>query len=455
MGMTQALAKYIVNLQYDNIPAEVVDMAKMVMCDFVGVAIAGREYDGPKRLKEYILERGGAEECSVLGHGFKTTLPMSALLGGTMGHVLDYDDVHSTMRGHGSIVVAPVIWALGDKYNITGKRAIEAFIAGWETAAYIGKYTLSTSGGGVGAWHSTKQIGALSAAMTAAKLLDLNEDQTRSAIGIASSMAGGLTANFGSMTKSLHAGLCAHDGIVAALLAKKDFTANANILEVDFGYQHAFVGGDRPAAEPIIALMESGTFWDITAGSLAFKMHPACYCGHCTIGAMIELAQSEDINPDDVESICIEAEEFIFRILQIHEPKVGLEGKFCIEFQAAAALTDRKVGLAQFTDENVVRFGPMMKKVKTRVSSKPGPGGIMGTSATVEVTMKDGRVLTNTKCHPLGNAENPINWDQLLEKYQECVSLYYTDEDVSRSAEILKDLDKLDGFRKLSEIFTK
>jgi 2-methylcitrate dehydratase PrpD len=452
--MTQELAKFVCDLHYENTPEEVIDTAKKVICDYFGVAIAGRDWDSPRLLKEYILERGGAEEANVLGHGFKTTLPFAAMLGGTMGHVLDYDDVHGTMRGHGSIVIAPVIWALGSKMNFDGKRAIEAFLVGWEVAAILGKYTAGGAKAGTSAWHATKIIGTISAATTAGKLLDLTEDQMRCAIGIAASMSGGLTANFGTMTKSLHAGICCHDGMEAALLAKKGFTANPNILEVTFGYRQAFAGLDVPSDEPIIKEMHSGK-WDIMTESLAFKMHPACYCGHCTIGAMIDLANRENVDPDQVESIDIEAEEFIFRILQVHHPKVGLEGKFCIEFVASAALKFRKVGLATFTDENVKILEPLMAKVKTHVSPKAGTGGIMGTSATVTLTMKDGRVLTNTLSHPLGNFHNPVDWDQLLEKYRECVSLYYSPVDVAKSEKILRDLDQLDQFRRLVEVFCK
>jgi 2-methylcitrate dehydratase PrpD len=453
MAMTQELAKFVLNMRYENAPEPVVNLAKMVICDFFGVAIAGRDWDGPRLLKDYVLERGGAEEAYALGHGFKTSLPFAALLAGTMGHVLDYDDVHGSMRGHGAIVIVPVIWAIGGKHNITGKRAIEAFLAGWETAAILGKYTSGSTSPGVRSWHSTKQLGTITAAMTAAKLLDLTEDQIRFAIGIAASMSGGLLANFGTMTKSLHAGICAHDGIEAALLAKKGFTSNPNVLEAEFGFRNAFVGGNPSPEEPIIEMMNNGQ-WDIATESLAFKMYPACYCGHCTIGAMIELSKRENINPEEVESICIEAEEFIFRILQVHNPKVGLEGKFCIEFMAAAALADRKVGLASFTDEKVKEMAPLMKKVTTRVSAK-GSGGIMGTSATVEVKLKDGRLLTNTLSYPLGNANNPINWDQLFEKYRECVSLHYSSEDVSKSEKILRNLEQLDQFQRIVEIFSK
>jgi 2-methylcitrate dehydratase PrpD len=234
------------------------------------------------------------------------------------------------------------------------------------------------------------------------------------------------------MTKSLHAGICAHDGIEAALLAKKGFTSNPNVLEAEFGFRNAFVGGNPSPEEPIIEMMNNGQ-WDIATESLAFKMYPACYCGHCTIGAMIELSKRENINPEEVESICIEAEEFIFRILQVHNPKVGL---------------------ASFTDEKVKEMAPLMKKVTTRVSAK-GSGGIMGTSATVEVKLKDGRLLTNTLSYPLGNANNPINWDQLFEKYRECVSLHYSSEDVSKSEKILRNLEQLDQFQRIVEIFSK
>jgi 2-methylcitrate dehydratase PrpD len=127
MAITKVLADYVSNMHYDNIPKEAVNLAKMTLCDYLAVTVAGADFDGPRLVKEYVLERGGAAESSAPTCGFKTSAPLAALLSGTMGHILDYDDVAFTTKAHGAVMIAPVIWALGDKYNITGKRAIELF----------------------------------------------------------------------------------------------------------------------------------------------------------------------------------------------------------------------------------------------------------------------------------------------------------------------------------------
>ena len=452
MALTEALANYIADMRYENIPEQVADLAKMAICDFLGVAMAGRDLEGPRMVKEFVLEQRGFAECSIPGHGFKTSAQLSALLSGTMGHVLDYDDVAFVMRGHSGVIVMPVIWALGDKYNITGKRAIEAFLVGFEVGAYIGKYVMAAKPGAA-SWHYTKQVGVLCAAATAAKIMGLTVAQTRVALGIAGSMSGGLKQNFGTMSKSLHAGLAAHDGIVAAMFAKKGFTADMNIIEAEQGLRSAFQSGEPPTEEVVIDMINSG-FWDITSGGgIGFKMHPACYGGHNAMDAAIQLAERENINPDDVESILVEASESSMRGLFHHDPKTGLEGKFSLEFCVAVALSDRKAGLAQFTDERVPSLVPLMKKVKLKSYEKLVAD--RENYQKVEITMKDGRVFTNTCEYPFGHPDNPVSWDGLLDKYRECVSLHFPQEDVAKSEEILVNLEKMEQFRELVTVFAK
>ena len=452
MAITQALAEFVMNIKYESIPEEAVNIAKKSICDFFAVAIAGKELEGPRILKEYILEQGGAFDCSVPGHGFKTSAPFSALLSGTMGHVLDYDDVAYTMRGHPSVVIVPVIWALGDKYNISGKQAIEAFMAGFEGITHIVNYTMPDRAN-ADSWHSTKQLGVFCATITAAKILDLTQDQIRTALSFAGTMSGGLRQNFGTMTKSFHAGSAAHDGIMAAILAKKGFSADMNIFEAEYGFRSAFHAGEPLDEEAVLEMMKEDNWDIISSGGITIKMCPACGGTHKGMNAVLELVKRENIQPEDVESITIELQDYILNNLFIHEPETGLEGKFSMEFVAAAALKDRKAGVAQFTDEKVAELKPLMEKVFLKTAVKHEP--FVDNTATAEIKMKDGRVFTNTVKHHRGHAKNPLTWEELLEKYEDCVSLYFSKEDVAESSELLRNLEQLGQFKTLVRILAK
>jgi len=447
MGLTEAVANHVVNIQYDNIPEEAVNRVKMLLCDFLGVAIAGREYEGPLILKAYIEEQGCIAESSVPGYTIRTSAPYSALLCGTMGHVLDYDDVAHTTNGHSSVVLAPVVWALGDKYDISGKKAIEAFLAGFEGAALVGAYIKSVKPK-PGIWHATRQIGIIGSAITAAKIMDLSADQIRMALGIVASMSGGFMQNFGTMTKSFHAGLSAHDGIFAAGLAKKGFTSNMNILEIRNGYRDAFQPEGEKTEEDILTLINTGVVDLASGGGVTFKRYPSCFGTHLAIYATLDLAFREDIKADDVESVVVKAQEWVSEVPHIREPKAGLEGKFSIEFTVAAALTDRKVTMAHFTDEMVKRLEPLTKKV-VRVVDEPSETP-RSAPQTVTITMKNGKVFT----HSISGL-SPVLWDELVDKYRDCMSPFFSKDDVVKSEDIIRNLENLGHFKDLVSILAK
>ena len=445
MSITQVLANYIYNIKYDQIPEQALDIAKKAINDFLGVAIAGRDMDGPVILKDYILEQSGIPESSVPGYKFKTSALYSALLCGTMGHVLDYDDAASSMSGHAGAILVPVIWALGDKYNITGKRALEAFIAGFEGASLVGLY-LRPAKPNAGTWHKTKQLGVLGSTLAAAKIIDLSEDQIRAALGIASSLAGGLMRNFGTMMKSFHAGSAAHDGILAAMMAKKGFTANMDILEIEKGFRDVFLPEGGPTEDSIIALIKKGQ-WDILTNGIMFKKYPSCGGTHKAIDTILDLVKKENIKPDEVESIVIKTQAWIYNVAHITKPKTGLEGKFSIEFTVAAAVTDRCVRMSHFVDENIQKFEPLMKKVIREAETEASDSRRATLLATV--TLKDGRFFE----HSLDTPRSIMPWDDLWEKYRECMSPYFSQDIIDKSKDMIHSLEKYEQFQDLVSVF--
>ena len=452
MALTKKIADFVENLRYDDIPADAVELIKMLFCDFLGVAMAGKNYEGPQVLRDYILEHGGAPDSSVPGYRFKTSPPLSALLCGTMGHVLDYDDAALSMSGHAAVILCPVIWALGDKYNISGEKAIEAFLAGFEGGSVAAKYSKSGRSGPL-IWHMTKALGIIASTLTAAKIMDLTSEQIRAALGIAASSAGGLIENFGTMMKSFHAGSAAHEGIMAATLAKKGFTSNMDIIEIDRGFRRLFSSESEQQEEPFIDMLESGQ-WDITSptGGVVFKLYPSCGGTHKPIHALIYLAEKENINPDEVESVVVKAPGWVFTIAHITEPKTGLEGKFSIEYTAALALIERSVKMEHFTNEKLRQLEPLMKKVRREADEETDTRG--NTPCTVTVTMKDGKVFTKSAGPEERFPGNPMSWEVLLKKYRDCMAGHFSQPDIAKSEDILCRLESLDRFESLVSVFT-
>src|SRR5438067_6767459 len=244
-GATARLAEYVAALRFEALPADAVHRAKRAILDTVGVTLAARPDETSRRIVEFVERIGGTPAATVLGQGLRTSAPNAALANGTMAHALDWDDTNVALNGHPSVVALPSALALCEEAGRSGRHLIAAYVAGFETAARVGRAL------GVGhyerGWHATGTAGALGAAAAAARALDLDTARTRTAFGIGASQGCGLRQNFGTMTKPFHAGNAARAGTVAAMLAQQGFTADPGILEGRFGLLDVVGVEDRDA----------------------------------------------------------------------------------------------------------------------------------------------------------------------------------------------------------------
>ncbi|MBI2287835.1 MAG: MmgE/PrpD family protein [Chloroflexi bacterium] len=253
---TEEIVKFITGISYKQLPSAVIDTSKMAILDCLGVTLAGAEESSSKIISQYVRETG-RPEAGVIGRSFKTSIDQAAWANGTQGHALDYDDYfipdHLTPY-HPTVAILPAILAVGQKHHLSGKDILLAYNTGFEVEARIAlaciqqQYDLG--------WHTTSTLGSLGAAAAISKMLRLNEEKTAIALGIASSLAGGLRQNFGTMTKPLHAGNAARNGVVAAILAQSGFTADRNILDGPLSFGNVL--GRQPQATVHHALTPTG-----------------------------------------------------------------------------------------------------------------------------------------------------------------------------------------------------
>jgi 2-methylcitrate dehydratase PrpD len=246
----------------------------------------------------------------------------------------------------------------------------------------------------------------------------LNEEQTAHALGIAASLASGLVANFGTMTKSLHAGRTAQSGVLAARLAKKGYTASTDILEHRTGFLQAHSPSGKPDLQ---GDMKLGRVWRLESMGVNVKRYPICYATHRAIDAMIDLATDNDLKTDDVKEIKVTLGETQLLILRNRNPQNGLEAKFSIEFAMASALVARQVGLAQLTDDFVRRPDVSGAFKKISVATTPTDGALFSASDQVSVVLSSGRQIDHA---PVSNArgswENPMAADEFKTKFMDC-----------------------------------
>jgi 2-methylcitrate dehydratase PrpD len=417
----------------------------------LGVTLAGCREDASRIAAEMAREKGGVEEASVLGHRFRAPASEAALVNGTSGHALDFDDVSMSMRGHPSVPLVPAVVALGEKLESSGRDVTDAFILGFEVECKIGRligaphYALG--------WHPTATFGTLGAAAACARLLRLDPDHIRMALGIAASLASGARRNFGSMTKPLHAGWAARNGVVAATLAGRGFTADEEALEAPDGWLSAASGGASVDPSPIERL---GVPWEIVSPGIGVKLYPCCYFTHLAIDASLHIRPDIAQHIREIESVRVSVSPGTMMVLRKEPPQTGLEGKFSMEYCVATALADGEVTLDSFADEAVQCPGvsEVMNRVQVTEDGPPSNAPIGG-SAVVEIAFRDREPITSPLAEvPRGDPQNPLSWAQLADKFRACARPVLAAEQIERAMGIIQTLDDLTDIRELTGTLT-
>ncbi|MFC2005727.1 MmgE/PrpD family protein [Chloroflexota bacterium] len=445
MGATEEIASFIVGTGFNEIPEKAVETAKEAILDCLGVTLAGSVDPTAEIITQYVKELGCKPEVSVIGSGFKASPPQAALANGTIAHALDYDDMTIPWI-HPSAPVLPAILALGEAGRISGKEAIEAYVLGFEVEVRVGS--------GIGrrpylnGWHSTATLGTLGAAAAAAKILKLNVEQTRMALGIAASQAGGFRQNFGSMTKPFHAGNAAKNGVVAAILAKKDFTAALDILEGDFGFCKVMAGEGKYDLNKITQGL--GKSFAIVDYGVEVKPYPCCGGTHLCIDAILHLIKQHHLSAEGVDKVKCLTTTALPQVLIHSRPKNGLEGKFSMQYCMATALIDGEVRLKQFADEKVLN--PEVKKLIEKVEYVHPDDGTKLQGETVTVRLRDGREYSHQVLIAKGRPGNPLTREELVAKYRDCAGFALSREDTEQSLELVLKLEDLDDITELMNL---
>jgi 2-methylcitrate dehydratase PrpD len=416
-GLTRNLGEFVARLEFAHIPTAAVDTAKRGFIDCVGVMFAGREEPVVKLLRENLIF-GSQPESHFLFTDQKTNSPEAALLNAAAGHALDYDDV--AIDGHPSVVLVPATLAEGERLGASGAELLAGYVAGYEVWAELvsrdaDKYHAR-------GWHPSAVFGALAAAAAGARLAKLDAGRATHALAAAASMAGGLTANFGSMMKPLQVARAAQSGLIAARLAAKGFTASPDALEHRGGFLNAFSPAGRVRAGGELA---AGRDWHILKNGLNIKRYPVCYALHRSIDGLVSLLSANRIKNESVKEVELSIGKFQAGMLRHSRPQNALDAKFSAEFAAASAVLAGRVGLAELSD-GFVRSAPvqqMLAKVKVRPVDDPDPDDpLFSRSDSVRVTLADGTVLAGGPVtHALGHARNPIGPGALRTKFEDCV----------------------------------
>ena len=451
--ITRTLVYFSHALDSKNLSREVFERTKYLLLDYLGVAIAGSLTDSSQPVYRMLARSASSGPCTVIGTASQTSPEFAALANGAAAHSLELDDTHQAGSIHPGVVMFSTAIALSETHpEIDSSQFVSAIVAGYEVAARLAMALRPKSHYELG-FHPTSTCGVFGAAVTAAKLLRLNEEQMLSAVGIAGSMAAGSLEFLaeGTWTKRLHPGLAAQNGILAAKLAAEGFRGPATILEGRDGFLWAY----SRKANPEFVTRDLGQDFEVMRTSI--KPHACCRYMQASIDALIELANAHDIYPEQVERVEVAVLEAGWSLVceprvRKYSPANSVDAQFSMPFGAAVALTDRAAGLDQFTGESFRSslIKSLMGKVVLQKDMRIEKNFPVEWPALVSVHMTNGARYEKYVRFPKGDPENPLTWQELTAKFQSLAARVLP---TARCDQIVDSVREMNSFTALRDIW--
>ncbi len=437
------LAEFLTGLSYDSLGDNAVQMACLSFLDWLASGIAGGREKPGKIVSDLIREAGGNPQATLLTTGEKTSAPGAALVNGVCSHILELDDVHKASILHAGAAVMPAALAAAELAGAGGRKLIEGIVAGYEVGIRVGEAVTPSH---YKYWHTTGTCGTFGAAAAAGKILGLNKEQMVYALGNAGSQAAGLWEFIvdGAMTKHLHPGKAAMNGLLAALLAARNFTGASRILEGDRGF---FVS---TAAEYDASKVTRGLGDEYKIEENCFKIHSSCRHTHSMLDAIIALAGDHNLNPTEIQSVKVNVYRVAVDIAGNPNPNTEYAAKFSLPFCAALGIARRSAGLQDFGPEAL--HDPAIRDImqKTSVAVDPELDAMYPECWPARVAVETARgTFKGQADYPKGDPENPVSKGELEEKFFALVEPVLGRERASR---LIKAVDNLPALKSPAEI---
>lgn len=452
MGATQVLAEYVNKTSFSALPKEVVRKAEGIILDTLGCGIAGYTLASHEFhwILDLVKEMGGNPQSTVFLEGMKTSTPQAALVNGVLIHTVDFDDTHMGSISHlGASVVSSTL-AMGEKVGADGPSLIAAIVLAYEVAGRIGRAIMPSH---YKYWHPTGTLGTIATVVSSSKLLGLKTEQMEQAISLAADGASGMRycIDFGDFSKSLHPGLSAWHGIMAAQIIRRGAVGPKGLLEYKSGFCEAY--SDEPNLK---ALTESlGTFYEIANDSL--KAFPTILCSHTPIQGTIKLMKGKNLRLEDVDSIHFRLTPTAPGQGMNYSPDSPLAARLSIPYCVAMAAAEGHISMDQFQEAKIMdpKIREFMKKVT--VESDPEfnsryPGTL---AAHVEIQTRDGSRLKEESIFPKGHPENPMTDEEIKDKFRRLALVTLDRVQTEEIIEKVYDLENLKRTEGLIDLLVK
>lgn len=425
-SITQDAARFVETVRFEDIPEAALTIGKRCLIDALGLYVAGSEEHSVQMLVKEAEHVGGRADARLLGGKIRVPAAMAARVLGTAGHAHDWDDSQvSTDPAHiYGLLTHPTIpplsaalvtaQALG---NVSGRDFMLAFLTGFEVECKISEWMLPRHY--MQGMHSSGTVGTIGAYAATAKLLGLTGEELRWGFGIAASFAAGIRCNFGTMTKPLHVGRACENGVTAAMLAKRGFTADPNALDGPWGF--LAVQGGGASTEKLS--QGFGKTWTIVNPGVSIKPYPCGVLTHPTIDLMLKLVTDADLQPDAIDRVTVFAGSNILKPIRYPIARNHLQAKFSLPAALSMIALARQAGKVEFSDPFVSSdaMQDMQGRIRTELDPEIEAQGFDKMRSRITIRLKDGQEISGHADERYrGGPDNPLSDSEVEEKFRSC-----------------------------------
>lgn len=460
MDAASLFTKNFSNVAFEDIPEAVVAITKKEILDTLGVAVAGFAQPGAKELLEMVSDWGGKAESSIIGSKLKVPAPHAAQVNATMAHTRDYDDVHETAVMHpGLVTIMPALAMAELMGGLSGKELIAAVALGVDMICRLGLATRPGVSPIQTGWHFTTLYGYPTAALTAGRILKLDEEKMLNAFGIAyhQCSGNGQCVTDGALTKRMGPGFAVRGGMTAALMAAKGITGAKNSLEGEQGLYQVYHQGqyDRDILTHDLGRHFEGI-------NVSLKPYPCCRGIHASIDAALAVATKHRIKAADIKDILIATGEANHRLLCTPfeakvRPRNPVDAQFSIPWGIAAALLKGSVTVADYTPDAIANQEMLGLTAKIRAEADSTLNSARGVEpARVTIAMNNGETFSAQVDRATGSPAQPMSFEGCIGKFKDCTSLagdWMPKRNVEQAIELVATLEKVKDIRELIQLF--
>ncbi len=449
--LVETIADFVVAEKFEDLPPITVQKAKEFALDVIGCMIGSSKRPQINILTEVVTAEGGNPRSSVVAHGLKTSMMNAALMNGTSGHALDFDDDHREGTMHPSVAVFPAVFAVGENRHVSGKEFLLSYILGLEVMIRIGESLLGKSY--YQGFHPTGTCGVFGAAAGTAKVMGLDALRTKYAVGIAGSFSAGTQecTGEGAWQKPLQAGHPAMGGVLAAGLAEKRFIGSGTVLDGKDGLIRALSFKDQFDYGRITDTL--GKQWEMKDTSI--KLYACCRFNGPVFDCALDLYR-QGVRSDNLKKVTAKVGDFSIKMLcnpieTKLRPVTHVDAQFSLPWAIATAICKNSGSIENFSVEALKDAEVLATAEKVAWELDPAAEAMYPKAypATLIAELKDGRIIQAHIDYPKGDPENPATKEEIVAKFHALTGKYL---DKEKREKIIRTVDRLEQLKDIAEL---